>query len=178
MTIERPMFPPRREASPFRVVAGIDFAPSPEIDQPPAGADREEILSPTCKNKRLRDRRRAAWRRADSIRNYWYARLKLEDAISDVQNGGAPEGRSHPPCDHNDRWAILHKYREAVAQQLLTPAPDTGAITWKRAALKSGQHEYTDVKTERVERAIASDLEFLAAHPTRRLGSAPKLVTS
>jgi hypothetical protein len=30
MTIERPMFPPRREASPFRLVAGIDFAPSPE----------------------------------------------------------------------------------------------------------------------------------------------------
>jgi hypothetical protein len=30
MTIERPMFPPRRDASPFRIVGGIDFAPSLE----------------------------------------------------------------------------------------------------------------------------------------------------
>ena len=72
----------------------------------------------------------------------------------------------------------LGKYREAVAQQMLTPAPDTAAITWKRAALKSGQHKFTDVKTERIERVIASDLEFLAAHPTRRQRPAPKLVTS
>src|ERR1019366_4099554 len=36
---------------------------------------------------------------------------------------------------------------------------------------KSGQHEYTGVKTERIERAIASDVEFLAAHPMRRSNS-------
>src|ERR1017187_311078 len=76
MTIERPMFPPRREASPFRVVAGIDFAPSPDQpeDRPGPTADHERILSPTCKNKRLRDRRHDAWRMADSIRDYWHAR--------------------------------------------------------------------------------------------------------
>jgi hypothetical protein len=169
MTIERPMFPPRRE-SVFRLVAGTDFAPFPEIDRPPAGAGHEGS-SPTCKNKRLRDRRRDAWHTADAIRNYWHARLKFEDAISCAQNNDAPEGRSHPPHDHDDRWAILGKYREAVAQQLLTPAPDTAAIAWKRAALKSGQHEYTDVKTERIERAIADDLAFLAAHPVRRSNS-------
>jgi hypothetical protein len=155
----------------FRVVAGIDFAPTPEAETLPAAAGHEGILSSTCKNKRLRDRRRDAWRTADAIRDYWHARLKFEDAISRVQRMGTPEGRSHPPNDHDDRWAILAKYREAVAQQLLTPAPDTGAITWKRAALKSGQHQYTDVKTERIERAIADDLAFLAAHPVRQSNS-------
>jgi hypothetical protein len=51
---------------------------------------------------------------------------------------------------------------------MLTPAPNIAAITWKRAALKSGQHEYTDVKPERIERAITDDLAFLAAHPVRQ----------
>src|SRR5256886_3540745 len=51
-----------------------------------------------------------------------------------------------------------------------SPAPDVAAIAWKRAALKSGQHEHTDVKTERVERAIADDVAFLTSHPTRTKG--------
>jgi hypothetical protein len=50
---------------------------------------------------------------------------------------------------------------------VLTPAPDTAAVAWKKAALAAGQHEYTDIKTERIERAIADDVEFLAAHPIR-----------
>jgi hypothetical protein len=105
---------------------------------------------------------------ADSIRDYWHARWKFDDAISCVQNHKAPEGLFHPPFDPDNRWTLLAKYREAIAQQVLTPAPDTAAITWKRAALKSGQHEYTDVKSERIERAIADDLAFLAAHPVRQ----------
>ena len=42
------------------------------------------------------------------------------------------------------------------------------AITWKRAQLKGRGFHYVPVKKERVERAIAADAEFLAAHPTRR----------
>ena len=173
MTIERPMFPPRREASPFRVVAGIDFAPSPDQpeDRPGPTADHERILSPTCKNKRLRDRRHDAWRMADSIRDYWHARLKFDDAISRAQRMGTPEGRFHPPCDHDDRWAMLAKYREAIAQQMLTPAPDAAAITWKQNALARGKYEYTGLKPDRLKHAIADDLAFLAAHPVRRSNS-------
>jgi hypothetical protein len=37
--------------------------------------------------------------------------------------------------------------------------------------LAGGQHEHTDIKTERVERTIADDVAFLAAHPTRRSNS-------
>jgi hypothetical protein len=55
--------------------------------------------------------------------------------------------------------------------QLLTPAPDTGAITWKRATFAAGQHKHTDTKPVRIERAIADDEAWLAAHPTKRTGN-------
>jgi hypothetical protein len=62
---------------------------------------------------------------------------------------------------------MVANWRQAIAQQLLTPAPDTKAVAWKRAALAAGDHEYTDVGTERIERVIADDVAFLAAHPFR-----------
>jgi hypothetical protein len=37
--------------------------------------------------------------------------------------------------------------------------------------LARDQHQYTDVKPERIERAIADDLAFLTAHPVRRSNS-------
>ncbi|WP_146686761.1 hypothetical protein [Bradyrhizobium canariense] len=45
------------------------------------------------------------------------------------------------------------------------------SVKWKQAALARGEHVYTDVKPGRIERAIAGDLAFLAAHPTRRSNS-------
>jgi len=38
-------------------------------------------------------------------------------------------------------------------------------------ALATGEHRHTDVKPERIERAISEDLAFLAAHPVRRSDS-------
>ena len=50
--------------------------------------------------------------------------------------------------------------------------PYASAVAWKRAALKSGQHKYSSVKTERIERAIADDVACSQRHPTRtRRGS-------
>jgi hypothetical protein len=189
MTIERPMFPPRADAAvsceiiQFSAIAGLSKKdrkqiaraailgrPSRvEIEQVQPGRDEGETI--TLRNKHLRDARKDAWRKADSIRSYWHARLKFEDAISSAQNHGAAEGDAHPPHNPDDRWTILANYRQAIAQQLLTPAPDTAAIAWKKAALAGGQHEYTGVKSERIERAIADDLAFLAAHPVRRSNS-------
>jgi hypothetical protein len=42
------------------------------------------------------------------------------------------------------------------------------SVTWKRAQLKAENHKHTDLKAERIERAIAEDVEFLKAHPTRQ----------
>ena len=50
---------------------------------------------------------------------------------------------------------------------MLTPAPDMASVTWKRAQLKARYHKHTDLKPELIERAIADDVEFLKAHPTR-----------
>jgi hypothetical protein len=35
-------------------------------------------------------------------------------------------------------------------------------------AASQGQHRYTDVKSERIERAIPDDLAFLTTHPVRQ----------
>jgi hypothetical protein len=64
--------------------------------------------------------------------------------------------------------ALVRAYRKALVTQLLTPAHRAADVDWKQKTLATGQHKYTDIKTERIERAIADDLAFLAAHPTRR----------
>jgi hypothetical protein len=132
-------------------------------DQPADGS-----LSTTAENGRLRQERYEPWQMASAVTHYWKARLKFEDAISSVQRNGTPEGRSHPAVDPDDRFPPLDRYRAAHVKQLLTPAPDAAAVIWKQAALARGQHRFTDVKSERIERAIADDLAFLAAHPVRR----------
>jgi hypothetical protein len=84
---------------------------------------------------------------------------------------GTPEGHSHPAVNDYDRIPMLGRYRAALVKQLLTPAWDVASVNWKQMALARGQHRYTDVKPERIERAIADDLAFLAAHPVRQSNS-------
>ena len=79
-----------------------------------------------------------------------------------------PEAAYHPVVDSKDHVPMVIRYREALVRQLLTPAPDANSGKWKQAALAGGKHRYTDVKPERIERAIADDLAFLAAHPVRQ----------
>jgi hypothetical protein len=129
----------------------------------------EENVSTTYKNWHLRQQRHVKWREADALREYWHASFQMVKAISRVQNNNMPEGDLHPQCNPQDHWTILAKYRAAIMQQLLTPASTVAEVTWKRAAFKAGQHRHTDVKPERIERAIADYVEFLRTHPTRRL---------
>jgi len=124
-------------------------------------------LSETRRNALLRTERDVVWRKADAVRHYWKARLEMEGAISRVKH--LPEGDNHPPYNPDDRWTLLANWRQATVQQLLTPAPTAAAVNWKKATFAGGQHKYTDVKAERIERAIAYDLAFLAAHPIRGL---------
>jgi hypothetical protein len=140
-------------------------------------ATRRALLSPvtvpqteTGKNHRIRQQRYANWRRADAVVGYWNASITMNDAIERVQSAELPEGELHPESVTGTHMVLVGKYRAALMAKLLTPAPTAADITWKRAAFKSGQHVYTDVKPERIERAIADDVEFLKAHPTRRSG--------
>jgi hypothetical protein len=56
-------------------------------------------------------------------------------------------------------------------KQLLTPAADAAAIAWKRAQLAGRDFKQLPAKAERIERVIADDVAFLAAHPVRTRGS-------
>jgi hypothetical protein len=128
-------------------------------------------LSITCRNSRLRDARKDAWLNANAKRSYWRERLDFESAVYYAQSRGIPEGQIHPKCDPQERNMIVATWRAALVDQLLTPAPDAASVKWKQAVLAKGDHQYTDVKSERIERAIADDLAFLAAHPVRRSNS-------
>jgi hypothetical protein len=122
----------------------------------------------TAKNSRIRIARRDAWWRACRVSKYWRARLDWYHVLSISQQYGIADSASFPSAE-NERWlGLVDTWREAVAKQLLTPAPDLGAVSWKRAQLKSSDFSYLPIKAPRVERAIADDIAFLAAHPVRR----------
>jgi hypothetical protein len=126
------------------------------------------LPSDTAGNKRLRSNRRDVWREADAVMEYWHAAMKMDTAVSRVQNFGTPEGDLHPVRDPKDYWTLIAKYREVWARLMLTPAPTAREITWKRAQLKAENHKYTGLKVETIECAIADDVEFLKAHPMRQ----------
>jgi len=168
MTIERPMCPPplADNVALFSQRSGPrtkPALPSRRIDAGPS----DGAPSTTGKNKRLRDLRRDIWRCAEAATRYWKVRLDFEDALSYAQSVEVPEGDYHPIVNSKDRHPMVGRYREALVKQLLTPASDVAAVNWKRAALARGQHRHTDVKAERIERAIADDVAWLAAHPFR-----------
>ena len=64
--------------------------------------------------------------------------------------------------------AIPTLWREALVKQMLTPAPDVAAINWKRTQIRAAQYRHIGVKSERLQRAIDADVEWLEAHPTRK----------
>jgi hypothetical protein len=168
----------------FRLVGGTDVQPSAAgtariktckksvtivVDNfIETGTAADETSSITARNGRLRKQRCDSWRAAEAATRYWRLRLDFESALSYAQNMEMPEGRYHPVVDHEDRYPMVGKWREALVRQLLTPAPDARSVTWKQMTLVTRQFRHTGVKPERIERAIADDLAFLAAHPTRR----------
>jgi hypothetical protein len=120
----------------------------------------------TAKNSRIRIARRDAWWRAGRVTDYWRARMDWEYVLETAQRYGIADSASFPTVK-DDRIRLVDKWREAVVKQLLTPAPDLAAITWKRAKLAGRDFSHLPTKAEHIERAIADDVAFLAAHPTR-----------
>jgi hypothetical protein len=126
----------------------------------------------TAGNSRLRKERQEVWRMAEAATRYWRVRLDFEDAVSWAQRLGVSEGDSHPAVDPDSRMPMADRYRKALVEQLLTPAWDIASVTWKRAVLARNDYVIGPyVKAERVEKAVADDLAWLAAHPTRRSNS-------
>ena len=97
------------------------------------------------------------------------AEVGFVSAVSFAQDAGVPAARDHEPENKENRLSMVHEYRTALVEQLLTPAPDVAAVTWKRLVLDRNDYVIGKyVEKDQVERAIAEDVAFLAAHPVRR----------
>jgi hypothetical protein len=135
-------------------------------DRPEPGTQRD--VSGTAENFRLRQSRYYAWREAASIMDYWRAAMKMKSAISCVQNYGTPEGDQHEFVTDETHGMLVTKWRAAWACLMLTPAPNGRELNWKRDQIKGKKWKYNGLSAERIERAIADDIEFLRSHPTRQ----------
>ena len=125
----------------------------------------------TAKNARIRTERRDAWWHAGRVSDYWRTRMDWHSALGTAQKYGIADSASFPSAENESRFGLVDTWREAVVKQLLTPAPDGAAVTWKRAQLAGRDFSHLPTKAERIERVIAEDLAFLAAHPVRRSNS-------
>jgi hypothetical protein len=124
----------------------------------------------TAKNARIRTERRDAWWLAERVADYWHARFKWRDELETAQKYGIGDSASFP-APVGGRFEAVDIWREAVAKQLLTPAPTLADVGWKRAKIKSDEFKRLPITLARAEQAIADDLAFLAAHPVRRSNS-------
>jgi hypothetical protein len=121
----------------------------------------------TAKNARIRTERHEGWWLAERVADCWKARLDWHAELGTAQKNGIGDSASFPSAENGTRYGLLDKWREAVVKKLLTPAPDLRAVTWKRAQLAGRSFSHLPTRKERVERAIADDVAFLDAHPTR-----------
>jgi hypothetical protein len=148
------------------------------IDKRPPGQRMREArpeLPPTAtetaKNSRIRLARRETWWHVHRVVDYWLARLDWWGALAAAQQYGIADSALFPVAKEEDRLGLVDKWREAVAKQLITLAPTTAAVAWKRAKIKSDEFKQLPITLTRAEQAIADDSAFLAAHPTRRSNS-------
>ena len=84
-----------------------------------------------------------AWRQADAVMDYWLAAMKMRSAISWMQSFGCVEGDRYPIIEPEEHGTLVNKYRLAWAKLMLTPAPNSGHVRWKRMQLIAKNHEYT-----------------------------------
>jgi hypothetical protein len=91
--------------------------------------------------------------------------LRLTDAAHIAERYCLKEARAF---DYERRSFVLESYRDALGRQLLTPAPDVAAVIWKR---QHKNESCLDIELADIEKAIAEDVAFLEAHPTRKARS-------
>jgi hypothetical protein len=132
-------------------------------------AEQDPNMKETVRNHRFRQARRDAWRDADRLTDFARARFEWFSKLKTAQSWNVPGADHYPSADEEDgRFDLVAIWRDALVQQMLTPAPDQGAVTWKRAQLRGGQHRHVGVKDETLQRAIEKDEEWLKSHPSRK----------
>jgi hypothetical protein len=129
---------------------------------------KTDDLTQSCRSLRLRLARRDDWNKARRETYYWRARLDWETALRIAQMWNVAESRTFAEPDSEMRATLLSLWRTALANQMLTPAPTMSDVAWKQAQLKKPETRFINAKPETLAKAIADDIEWLAAHPTRR----------
>jgi hypothetical protein len=128
-----------------------------------------ETLTETCRNSRLRLSRREAWWKARRLTDFARACMDWHSALSCAQSWNVPGAKLYPESDDDEAQGThVSRWRAALIAQMLTPAPTVGDVQWKRVQLRSEQHQFTGVPGEKLQRAIDTDVEWLAAHPVRQ----------
>jgi hypothetical protein len=125
----------------------------------------------TGRNSRLRLERKKAWRAADRLTRWWRARVDWQFALEVAQMYDIGDSKTYASVVHGERFVLVDLWRAAIVTQILTPAPDLGAVAWKRTALKRGDHHHVAIPPEALHKAIAEDEQWLKDHPTRRRGA-------
>jgi len=132
-------------------------------------AEQDPTMNDTARNHRFRQARRDAWRDADRLTHFARARTEWHTSLQTAQSWSVPGAAEYPRCDDpQNRSEGVTAWRTALVAQMLTPAPDQGAVNWKKAQLRAGQHRHVGVKDETLQRAIDADVEWLEAHPSRK----------
>jgi hypothetical protein len=118
----------------------------------------------TAKNSRIRIALHDAWWRACRVSEYWRIRLDWHNALGTAQQYGIADSASFPSAENESRFGLVDTWREAVVKQLLTPAPDGAAVTWKRAQLAGRGFSHLTAR-----QFIVDGIRFARRQPARDL---------
>ncbi|RUU59941.1 hypothetical protein [Mesorhizobium sp. M2C.T.Ca.TU.002.02.1.1] len=127
-------------------------------------------LVDTAYNSAMRQARQRAWREAKRTTlaygcacdlALWFDHRPIKGLEALHEHLGGNEKRAN----------LVNERRRLTALQILTPAPDKGAVKWKRFAAKD---RYLPISHEQIEAAIAADEAWLAAHPTTKEPRRPR----
>jgi hypothetical protein len=133
--------------------------------------DADAPLSPP-NYSRLRAERKAAWKHAEIAMHYLERLLDFVTWCEIAQERGVAEALKHQPVKDSDRMTAAEKLHESTRVLLLTPAPDRAAVNWKICRRRrGGLFALGNASPDAVDRAIADDEAFLAAHPARKGGA-------
>jgi hypothetical protein len=128
----------------LRIVGGTAYAPvgaetsslsEPVFRRPEPPRDRAPPLTETSENARLREQRKQAWRMAETATRYWRVRMHFDHAVYMAQMMEMPEAAYHPVVDSKD-LRLVERWREALVNQLLTPAPDLRSVALEKGGAR------------------------------------------
>jgi hypothetical protein len=137
----------------------IQFAPRPASSKASSDADQHRQRMDYAKSMKRDGDRWDHWRiaggRTDVLKVY-------REFISACRMAPRYGMKPWVEYDADDEWRAIAAWREAVVQQLLTPAPTQEDLNWKERWCTQQKLTYLPVSPEKVASAIAADEAYLA----------------